>query len=161
MYKYVSMTSTAIDIIPYRPEYLPAFVALNVEWIERYFKVEAHDVEQLEGAQEHILDKGGEIYFALRASEVVGCIALIKESDTVFEIAKMAVLPDQQGLGIGELLGRHTISEAKKMGCTYLYLVSNQSLTPALRLYGKLGFVEVPVGATLYQRANYKGEMYL
>jgi putative acetyltransferase len=155
------MITTKIEIVPFRPAYLPAFVELNIQWIERYFRVEEHDIEQLQGAKEHILDAGGEIYSALLDNEVVGCVALIRESDTVFEIAKMAVRPDRQGLGIGELLGQHAIAEAKKMGCTYLYLVSNQSLVPALTLYHKLGFVEVPVGPTLYERANYKGEMHL
>jgi putative acetyltransferase len=152
-------SDTMIRIEPFKPEYLPAFIALNLQWIEHYFAVEPHDVEQLEGAYEHILASGGQIFSALDGEEVVGCVALIKETETVFELAKMAVRPDQQGRGIGELLGRHVITEAKKMGCTYLYLVSNQSLTPALTLYAKLGFMEIPVTETLYARGNYKAEM--
>jgi ribosomal protein S18 acetylase RimI-like enzyme len=75
-------------------------------------------------------------------------------------MAKMAVKPAFRGLGAGAKLGRHLIKEAKKMGCTRLFLESNRELTPALTLYKKLGFVEVPIGETLYSRANYKAEMY-
>ena len=149
-----------IELIPYQAEYLPDYISLNLEWIRHYFKVEPHDIEQLEQAQENILDKGGQIYFARCGKEIVGTVALIKDSDHVFELAKMAVRPDQQGKGIGELLGRHVIAEAQRLGAKFLYLVSNQSLTPALTLYAKLGFVEVPVGASLYERANYKAEMH-
>jgi putative acetyltransferase len=155
--KYHNM---AITIVPYNPTYLPAFIALNLEWIEKYFKIEPHDIEQLEGAQEHILDTGGTILFALDAQNVIGCVALIKESDTVYELAKMAVSPSHQGKGIGELLGRAVIEEARKTSCKLLYLVSNQSLAPALGLYAKLGFAEVPVVGGLYERGNYRAELW-
>ena len=53
------------------------------------------------------------------------------------------------------------IEEARSLGCTYLFLESNQRLTPALNIYKSLGFVEVPIGETPYARADFKAEMYL
>ncbi|HYK76864.1 MAG TPA: hypothetical protein VEV16_07800 [Daejeonella sp.] len=58
------------------------------------------------------------------------------------------------------MLGEYLIFEAKKLGCTYLFLESNQKLGPALSLYKKLGFIETPIGNTPYSRADYKAEMY-
>ena len=149
-----------VKIIDFKPELRRDFRDLNVEWISHYFAVEPHDLEQLENPEEYILEKGGQIFFARYGDEIIGTVALIKCTETVYEMAKMAVKPAFRGLGAGEKLGRHLIKEAKKAGCTLLFLESNRELTPALQLYKKLGFTEVPIGETLYSRANYKAEMY-
>ena len=149
-----------VEIIDYEPRYRREFTDMNIEWISHYFTVEPHDLEQLENPEEYILAKGGQIFFARCGDEIVGTAALIKNSETVYEIAKMAVKPAFKGLGAGEKLGRHLIGAAKNAGCNRLFLESNQQLIPALALYKKLGFTEVPVGETLYSRVNYKAEMY-
>lgn len=151
----------SLQIVHFSPEYLPDYIRLNLEWIERFFKVEPHDIEHLEGAQEHILATGGNIFFALDGQEVVGCVALVKDTEDTYELAKMAVSPKHQCRGIGEALGRHVIAQVKQLGGKYLYLVSNQSLTPALTLYAKLGFKEIPMINSLYERGNYKAEMWI
>ena len=150
-----------VEIIDYQPQYKQAFTEMNIEWISHFFTVEPHDIEQLENPDEYILSKGGKIFFAKYGEDIIGTVALVKVSETSYEMAKMAVRPQYKGMGAGEKLGLHLIEEAKNLGCTYLFLESNQSLTPALTLYKKLGFVEVPVGETPYARANYKAEMYL
>ena len=149
-----------VQIIDYEPQYRQEFAEMNIEWISQYFTIEPHDLEQLENPEDYILSKGGRIFFARYGDEIIGTVALIKVSETVYEMAKMAVKPTFQGLGAGEKLGRHLIEAAKKAGCTRLFLESNRQLTPALQLYKKLGFTEVPIGETLYSRANYKAEMY-
>ncbi len=150
-----------VKIIDFEPQYRQEFAEMNIEWISQYFTVEPHDLEQLENPEDFILDKGGKIFFAQYGGKIIGTVALIKSAETVFEMAKMAVKPAFKGLGAGEKLGRHLIKAAKKAGCTRLFLESNRQLIPALTLYKKLGFVEIPVGETLYSRANYKAEMYL
>jgi GNAT superfamily N-acetyltransferase/DNA-binding MarR family transcriptional regulator len=163
--KYKTMETTfakpQVEIIAYDPQYLPDFKALNLEWINTYFEVETHDVEQLDNPQKYILNDGGAIYFARYQGKIIGTVALVKVSDTTYELAKMAVSPAYQGLKAGYLLGKHLIEEARKQGATFLFLESNQKLTPALTLYKKLGFVEVPIGETPYSRADFKAEMYL
>ena len=149
-----------VKIIEYEPQYRKEFADMNIEWISHYFTIEPHDLEQLENPEEYILDKGGQIFFAETGGEIIGTVALIKNSETVYEMAKMAVKPAFKGLGAGEKLGRHLIEAVKKAGGTYLFLESNQQLIPALTLYKKLGFTEVPIGKTLYSRADYKAEMY-
>lgn len=150
-----------IEIIQYQPEYQADFKALNVEWISEYFKLEPPDLQQLDDPEEYILSKGGRIYLARIGEQIVGTITLKKETDSVFELSKMAVSPAYQGLGVGRKLAEHLIMEARKLGCKMLYLESNQKLVPALSLYKKLGFREVPVGHSPYFRADYRGEMDL
>lgn len=150
-----------VEIIDYSPELKQQFTEMNLEWISHYFKVEAHDIEQLEHPEKYILADGGKIYFAQYNEQIIGTVALIKVDETSYEMAKMAVRPQFKGMGAGEKLGKHLIEQAKRLGCKYLFLESNQKLTPALTLYKKLGFVEVPIGETPYERADFKAEMWL
>lgn len=149
-----------VQIIDYQPIYKENFKQLNVEWIEKYFTVEPHDLDQLDDPEGYIISQGGKILLAQLGNSIVGTCALIKTGDTSYELAKMAVSPQHQGLGIGKKLCQQAINEAQKLGATYLYLESNQKLTPALTLYKSLGFVEVPIGDTPFARANFKAEMY-
>ena len=148
-----------VKIIDFEPRYRRHFKDLNVEWISHYFEIEPHDLEQLEAPEEYITNRGGRVFFALSGEEVIGTVALIKVSDEVYEMAKMAVKPEFKGFGAGEKLGRHLIEAAREAGASRLFLESNRKLVPALKLYEKLGFVEIPIGETLYSRADYKAEI--
>ena len=149
-----------VEIIDYESKYKEDFKRLNVEWISNFFEVESHDLDQLDDPEGYILSKGGKVFLAKLGEEIVGTCALIKTGEADYELAKMAVCPKHQGLGIGRKLGFRTIEEAKKLGAKYLYLESNQKLTPALTLYKSLGFVEVPVIDSPFARANFKAEMF-
>ncbi|MDZ7898718.1 MAG: GNAT family N-acetyltransferase [Arcicella sp.] len=144
-----------IQIIEYQPIYKEDFKRINVEWIEKFFKIEAHDLEQLDAPQE-IIDSGGQIFLAKLNDEIVGTSALINDGEGVYELAKMGVTPKVQGLGLGKKMCIATIEEAKKRNAKTLYLLSNRMLTPALTMYASVGFVEVPLGETLYERTDIK-----
>jgi GNAT superfamily N-acetyltransferase len=148
--------SAAVEIIAYRPEYQAAFRDLNHEWITTYFTLEELDRRMLDDPQGYILDAGGYIFMAQHAGQTVGTCALIREPDGNFELAKMAVSPKAQGLGIGYRLGQAAIEQAWAAGAYHVELLSNRKLTPALTLYRKLGFVEAPLVPSDYQRANIK-----
>ncbi|MFC0184420.1 Acetyltransferase (GNAT) family protein [Pseudarcicella hirudinis] len=150
----------SFKIIPYQPDYKEDFKRINVEWIEKYFKIEEHDLEQLD-APDNITANGGQIFLALVNEEVVGTVALIHDGNQVFELAKMAVSPKAQGLGIGKTLCKTAIQEAKNRDAKRLYLLSNTQLTPALKIYENLGFTEVPIGEILYERTDIKMEYFL
>ena len=149
-----------LKIISYSPHLKQHFIDLNKAWITTYFEIESHDIEQLDYHKENIIDKGGQIYFAQIDDKIVGTVALINAGNNVFELAKMAVLPAFQGRNIGKKLAVHLINESQKLHCKKLYLISQTSLVPAINLYKKLGFVEVPLESNLYKRANFKAEMY-
>lgn len=93
--------------------------------------------------------------------EIVGACALIKVNRRVFELAKMAVSDRAQGKGIGYALGKACIDKAKELGIKKLELLSNTRLQPAISLYTKLGFKEVPLPPTDYERADIKMELHL
>ena len=143
-------------ILDYKPAHQPAFRALNHEWISHYFAIEPIDNEMLDDPESYILAPGGHIFMASYGGELVGTCALIKEHDGVYELAKMAVSPRAQGLGIGWALGQAILGKARQLGARQVELLSNSRLTPALKLYEKLGFRHVPVTPTAYQRTDVK-----
>lgn len=150
-----------VTILDYAHEFAGDFKRLNIEWIQKYFTVEEHDLEQLNDPEEYIISKGGYILLAQYNNEIVGVCALIKTNDTSFEMAKMAVSPDVQGLKIGTTLGIATLAKAKKEGANHVWLESNRILEPAIHLYKKLGFEEIPMADTPYARADIKMEVWI
>jgi putative acetyltransferase len=149
-----------IQIIEYQSIYKEDFKKINVEWIEKFFKVEPHDLEQLDDP-DAIINNGGQIFLAKLGDEIVGTSALIHDGNHVYELAKMGVTPKAQGLGLGKKLCFYTIQEAQKRNAQCLYLLSNRKLTPAISMYKSLGFVEVSLGPTLYERTDIKMEFPL
>ncbi len=150
-----------LQIVPYEPAHRDAFRQLNEAWITRYFRLEEADNRALDDPEGYILSKGGFIFMALWEGEAVGACALIKVSEQVFELAKMAVDDKVQGKGIGYALGKACIDKAKVLGIKKVELLSNTRLQPAINLYCKLGFVEVPLPPTEYERADIKMELGL
>jgi ribosomal protein S18 acetylase RimI-like enzyme len=133
-----------MEIVNYNPGLASSFKSLNQAWIEKYFVMEEPDFVSLDNPEEYILEPGGHILFAIENGEVLGTVALIKEHGG-FELAKMAVTPSAQGRGIGWQLGVAAIAKAREEGAEYVMLISNRGLTPAMSLYQKLGFKEVPI----------------
>ncbi|GGG42163.1 bifunctional helix-turn-helix transcriptional regulator/GNAT family N-acetyltransferase [Hymenobacter glacieicola] len=151
-----------VHIIDYAPQYQPDFKRLNAEWIERYFRLEAADLKALDHPDEYIIQRGGHILLASYQGQMVGTCALIPMVDATYELAKMAVSPAAQGLGIGWRLGEAAIAKARSLGAQRLYLESNTKLAPALSLYHKLGFRKTVSGPpSPYERCNIQMELLL
>lgn len=148
-----------LTIVPYESKFKAAFKQLNIEWIEQYFVVEPHDLEQLDYPEE-ILAQNGMVFIALWEETPVGTVSMLADG-TNFELAKMAVSPAAQGKQIGKALGEVALAFARERGARRVWLESNRVLVPALTLYAKLGFVEYPIGPTLYSRANIAMEVWL
>lgn len=149
-------------IISYEPRYQPDFKRLNLEWIERYFTVEKHDLEQLDHPDVHVLPNGGEIFLArLADGPIVGTVAVINNGGGIFELAKMGVSPTAQGQGIGQRLAEAAIDYARRGGGTMIWLETNRRLPTAIALYKRVGFLEVPTIPSPYARADYRMEMAL
>lgn len=131
---------TGIAVVTYRREYAGDFRRLNLDWIERLFKVEPADLKVLDDPQGVIIGPGGMIFFALDGETVVGTVALIRVGDGRCELAKMAVATTHQGRGIGEMLGQACKAWAAENGVRTLCLETNSKLANAIRLYERLGF---------------------
>lgn len=151
-----------IDIIPFTEEKKEYIKILNYEWLQKYFTVEPNDVIQLSDPVEEIIAKGGLIFYATYNNEIVGTYCLIKISAVEYELAKMAITEKCKGLGIGKIMMEHSIKEAINLNAKILSLYSNTKLEAAIHLYGKYGFVKVPLPSAIhYERANIKMEKTL
>jgi GNAT superfamily N-acetyltransferase len=135
---------SAIAVVPYRNELAAAFRRLNIEWIERLFKVEAPDLKVLDDPERAIIAHGGMIFFALDGDAVVGTVAMIRGENGRCELAKMAVATTHQRRGIGELLGAAGTAWAREQGFRSAFLETNSRLDNAIRLYERLGFRHAP-----------------
>ena len=156
------MEQLKVDIISFDEKYANNFAQLNFEWLEKYFYIEDYDREVLTNPKKCILNDGGQILFALVEGKVVGTVALIKREEGVFELSKMAVTAGYQGLKIGQKLMYACIDYAGQNGVKRLFLDSNRKLTPALALYKKVGFKEIPTPKdTPYERCDIRMELYL
>jgi GNAT superfamily N-acetyltransferase len=155
------MSGREIVIREFAPGDEAAFHDINIEWISRFFAVEAKDRETLEHPGEKILKPGGAIIMACDGAEAVGCVALIVMDGSSLELAKMGVRPVAQGRGVGRKLITAAIDKARQMKARRVYLETNSSLGPALKLYADAGFQHVKGPPSPYARADVQMELWL
>ncbi|MBK8305244.1 MAG: GNAT family N-acetyltransferase [Chloracidobacterium sp.] len=149
-----------VEVVDFSEEWAEDFASLNYEWIEKYFSVEKHDREILDDPQTFVIDPGGQIFMAIVSGLAAGTVALIPSGDGVLELTKMAVAPEFQGMGIANHLMQNCIARAEAVGTKLIFLESHRSLQPALALYRKFGFVEVPTDPNSeYERADIRMEL--
>lgn len=151
-----------IEIHPWRPAFQPDFYRLNRAWIEADYPLEPVDIAVLTDPEQYILSGGGAILSALAAEAVVGVIGLRAAGEGTLELTKMAVDTAWRGHGIGLLLMYAALEEAKRLGARRVILYSNTNTSgPAVQLYRKVGFLEIPLEQGVYARANIKMEINL
>lgn len=147
----------AFKIIPYNAKYAADFKRLNLEWLETYFYVEPFDEEVLSKPEEYIINPGGHIFFVVSEGKVFATVALLKTEDNVFELTKMAVIPEARGRNLGQHLMKHCIAFAKSEQWDGILLYSNRVLENAIHIYRKFGFKEIPLDPNNpYKRSNIK-----
>lgn len=148
----------------YRPEFAPAFKAINVEWLNEMFEVEASDLATLDHPQT-ILDHGGQIYFAelmntsrpddlsnpsdpVNLDQIVGCVALkrilpplAEPAEGLFELTKMGVLQRARDRKVGEPLLLYALEQAAALPqIQRLFLLTSTKCQAAIHLYEKHGW---------------------
>jgi ribosomal protein S18 acetylase RimI-like enzyme len=155
------MVNHELNIIPFNNSLAEDFSSLNLAWLRKYFEVEPIDEEMLANPKQFIIDKGGHIFFAMIDEKVVGTFALMKAGEHVYELSKMAVDESFQGKNIGNAMLHFCMEQAKQLGANKLTLFSNTILQPAIHLYRKFGFREVPLDDSEYKRSNIKMEVDL
>ncbi|SFO43068.1 Ribosomal protein S18 acetylase RimI [Algoriphagus ornithinivorans] len=151
----------AIQIIPFENSLRTHFEIINKAWVEELFAIEPFDKEQLEQPEKTILEKGGAIIFAKKGEEIVGTVGLSKIDEQTYELIKMGVSKNAQGLGIGKKLGIAILEKAKEMGARKVVLYTHTKLQAALKIYQNLGFQEVPVRDGKYCRCDLMMEVQL
>ena len=147
-----------INIINFQDNFEKDFYDLNIEWLEYLFQVEEYDYEVLSNSKKYIINKGGKIFFAESAGNIIGTVALMPtKNKLVFELTKMAVKPDYRNRGIGRKLLKKCIDYSKSNSYSSIILYSNKKLNNAIHLYRKFGFKEIRMEKkSPYLRANIK-----
>jgi ribosomal protein S18 acetylase RimI-like enzyme len=156
------LPSTDIAIDTFRPEHAPAFAELNRAWLVAYGLLEPPDEAQLADPWGQVVAPGGQIFVALRGQNLVGTCAVVPCAPGIMELAKLAVAPTAQGMGLGRQLIKACLRYASESGVRRVVLLSNSRLRAALRLYEELGFQHRPMPPNLeYQTADVYMELDL
>lgn len=151
-----------VVVRPFQPGDEAAFRDINLEWIERFFVVEAKDRDILNNPRTYILDPGGAILLAVDGDEPIGVVSLVVMDAGTVELAKMGVRPQAQGKGAGRMLVAAAIETARAMGATRVYIETNSMLGPALKLYHAAGFTPLKERVpSPYVRADVQLELFL
>ena len=138
------------------------FKSLNLEWLDRYFKVEPIDELVLNNPEREIVDKGGFIFMIQKNYNTIGTFAFIKKTEKIYEFSKMAIVPEERGNGYGNMAMAFLIEFAKNKKWSKLILYSNTNLKNSIHLYSKYGFKEIPLEKNvIYSRGNIKMELSL
>jgi branched-chain amino acid aminotransferase len=159
------MQTETISIQDYEPADQPYFERLYREWFTAHFGVPPEPIDErvLRQPEKMILEKNGAILMLVCDGGPAGFIALKKTDSYSYELTKMAVQEEFRGKGWGEALCRAAIDKARDLGAKRLILYSHSSLQAALRLYRKLGFVEIPLEPGPYSsfRCDIKMEQWI
>ena len=145
-----------VTIVSFDEEYSSIFYELNKLWIEESWLLEKSDKFDLLNPKESIIDKGGEIFFALIDGNVVGTVAMIRSEDRIYELAKMTVEINYRGNGVANKLMDQCLNYAINNNAQQIYLITNDTLLIARNLYDKYGFKEVKLDSDKYLRGNVK-----
>ncbi len=150
----------SLKIVPFESKDAKDFKDLNIAWLEKYFYVEPKDDLLLSDCNNSILGVGGYIFMAKFEEKNVGCFSFIPFNKNHYELGKMAVDPNYQGLKIGQRLLTFAINFAKQKGWNGITLYSSTKLPTALHIYEKYGFKYVPLEKDLpYERSDIKMEL--
>jgi GNAT superfamily N-acetyltransferase len=124
--------------------------------------MEDEDFHILQNPESYVIQKNGEIFFAINDQIVIGTAAIIPYSKDVFELAKMSVKKGFQGKGVGKLLLKRCIQFAQERNANEIFLLTNDILKPALNLYLSCGFViKNKYDDERYERGNTKMHLIL
>ena len=155
-------TKDRISIESFKKEYISDFYALNKEWIEESWQLEESDINDLSNPEKYIIDKGGEVFFAIKNDKVIATAAMVYMKRGIFELAKMTVAQECRGLGVANKLMDRSIDFAKENNADKIVLITNSSLVIARNLYDKYGFKEIMLDSDKYgDRGKVKMSLYL
>lgn len=143
-----------IEIIEYQDRYKNNLYELTIEWLEKDFIIVPEDMEFLNNPKGAVIDKGGHIFFAKSGDEIIGTISLIRKSDKIYELAKLAVTEKAKGMGAGKKLMDKCIEIAVEKKIDKLILYTNTKLIPAIQLYLKYGFKEMKPQKNKYAESD-------
>ncbi|HLN51897.1 MAG TPA: GNAT family N-acetyltransferase [Thermoplasmata archaeon] len=99
------------------------------------------EIEELPGAYG---PPGGSLLLAFSGRAAVGCGAIRRVRKNVAEIKRVYVRSDYRGAGIGRRLTQALLDRAERLGYQRAVLDTLPTLTAAIDLYRRMGFVRIP-----------------
>jgi len=100
------------------------------------------DVDLNDIPKYYSLEAGSPFWVVLdEAEEIVGTMALHRESDHTCELRKMYLSKKARGLGLGKAMMKYVIGVAKELGYKTITLETDSVLKEAVIVYQKFGFV--------------------
>lgn len=150
-----------VKIVEWKEEYFADYYDISMEWLRDYDTVEPIDIEIITHPHENVLDDGGMIFFANCEGRNVGTISMIRMGDDCFELAKIGITKSFRGLGIGNQLMEAAIDFARRKGAKKIILFTIDILVPAVNLYHKFNFKDIPHTGSKYEDSDMKMELYL
>jgi GNAT superfamily N-acetyltransferase len=134
----ISHVQGAADMEDIRRLFSEYWAALNVDICFQNFGAE---VENLPGKY---APPTGALFLARdEAGEAIGCVALrATEKDNCCEMKRLYIAPEGRGNGLGRILVRTVMDEARTLGYGEMRLDTLPILEPAIALYRSEGFAE-------------------
>lgn len=109
-----------------------------------------------------MLAQGGRLILAEQDSAVVGCLQLnvihgvSQQGLSRAQVEGVRVDSARRGGGIGAVLMRYAMAEARAAGCGVMQLTTNSNRAEAQRFYARLGFTHSHAGMKLELPSNVK-----
>ncbi|WP_285017221.1 GNAT family N-acetyltransferase [Lactococcus garvieae] len=149
-----------MKIVQYQKKYEKDFKKMSLNWIEKHFKVEPEDIRTLENI-ENLINNGAMVLFVVEIEIVLSTCMIRPIMEGTWEIGKLATNDLYLGKGAGAKVFEACINYAKEHGANKIVLYSHTSLKPAISIYEKFNFKEVPISNFEYKRCNYQAELKL
>ena len=110
--------------------------------VESYFDPVAF-AEEVDNLPGKFAEPRGRLLVAEEDGKIAGCVALRDLGDGACEMKRMFVYSEFHGKGVGQLLGRAIVGEARAIGYRKMLLDTGPAQREAQGLYRKLGFKDV------------------
>ena len=145
-------------ILDYKPNLKKYFYKLVGPWLLSVLdgELEEEDKFTLHNPDIAYIQEGGFLFYAKYQEKIVGCVALKRLDENIFEFAKLFIKPRYRSLGIATKLIERCMTRCKENHATKLWLQTNMTMKPAHKLYYKLGFDdrEAPPQMTVLKRTE-------
>lgn len=147
-----------MEIVKYDSKYREDFVRLNTEWLTKLYYIESYDQYSMDHVEE-LIEKGSMVYFAVENSKVLATCMTEPLGGDVWEICKLAAEGQYTGTGAGTAVLKACMDYSIEHGAKKLCLITISGLKPAIHLYKKLGFREIPYRKDIWHSEKADVEM--
>jgi DNA-binding MarR family transcriptional regulator len=139
-----SPSEDELSILDYRPGLRKYFFNLIGPWLSGFLKSELEEEDKftLKHPEKAYLKRGGFLFFASFRGEIVGCVALKRLDEDMFELDKLFIDPKYRKQGFGTKMVERCITRCLENDARELWLQITMSMPEARKLYYRMGFTD-------------------